>query len=207
MAPKRSHLVDKAIQFCCEIATLFENRVTTRVPNFIVYAADCSKSATSHFDQDLYSLTCKVGKETAQNVFDFMKKKNLQDIENSDGREKRSIHYALNKFFDKKNETEKKKFLIRLSSLIPTYLMSHKTYVTFWKDKDIVCDELFFLKYIYELSMEMLRPILINFSVGKYKRLKLTPVTQYDRINYSMYKEKTIDKNSGNSSIVNDCQA
>lgn len=209
MAPKRSRLVDKAIQFCCEIATLFEinkaTYVTYRTPNFIKYSTDCSTSKMSHFDKDYMfsTLAYKVGKETGQNVFKFMKKEILQDIEFSDSGERRSLHRALNKFFDK-NETAKKKFIIRLSGLIPTYLISHKPYITFWNDKKVVCDEAFFLKYIYELAMEMLRPCLINFSADKYKQLKLAAAEQYEEINNSMDNETTIKENGGNTSIVND---
>lgn len=209
MAPKRSHLVDKAIQFCCEIATLFEiNKayVTYRVPNFIKYSTDCSTSKMSHFKKDyMFSiLAYKIGKDTAKNVFEFMKTEILQDIENSDSGERKSLHRALNKFFNEKNEIEKKKFLIRLSGLIPTYLISHKPYMKFWKDEYVVCNELFFLKYIYELAMEMLRPCLINFTVDKYKKLKLEPAYQYEQINNSMDIETTIKENGGNTSIMND---
>lgn len=172
-------LIDMTIMFCETIATLFEINPKYGLPNFLTYSVTSSKLKKTPIDLEILSESVH-GMEYgfSERVFDYMRNRIIDLIKKTNSVGKRHLIHVFKKFFNEKNTQNKKKILITFSSLLPTYLIAHKTFQKWHKES---CNELYFLKYIHFLAFEMLDPILLNIDVNgcKHNRVKLASTKKF----------------------------
>ena len=167
-------LIDKTIQFCNEIATLFDENQKEKLPNFISY---CSKTAKTPVALASLSFLYRIDKNFGKIVFDFMSKKHTENVNEATPSGRKRLHRSLDAFFEKDT---KEKFLITFSSLISVYLDAHKTFQLHNNNK--YSHHSFLLEYIDILATEMLDPYHINLEGIKRKSVKIAPAKNFETI-------------------------
>lgn len=175
-------LEKRIIEFCNVISSVFDLNKEKGVPNFVYYCASTSKMPNSNGHMEVYSIIYRVDTNFPEELYQYLIDKYDIYINELKNKRQKELNKSLKDFFNKANdEKNKKKFLIKFSSLMLLYMdVNKKSFLmNLAKHK---CDDLFLKTYIFRLTSELLLPIQLNLEGTEYTKIELMPTTKYNKI-------------------------